>query len=225
MRLTDYVRIIRAFDGQIMSFPPVWDDPDPKGRRIYIRHDVDQLLTPALDMAKLENEDGIRSTYFLLNTADYFPAMKNEPKYLQDLGHEVGWHNNALSQFFFYDKGKGLKEIIETALKELRDLGVTVRGTASHGDEYCGQLKYINYHIWPINPKTALRYPVRGDHPIFQLSDFGLEYEAYFLKKNLYLSDSGGYFNADPATVAKQFNAMENCTLQILCHPEHWQEI
>lgn len=224
MKLSDYVKIIQAFDGKIMPFPAVWNDPEPKGRRIYLRHDVDQFIGPALDMAKLENEAGIKSTYFLLNTADYWKLMVNEPKYLQELGHEVGWHNNALSQFYFYNQGSDLKRIIEDALRELRAFGVTIRGTASHGDGHCAELKYINYHIFERASTIPLKYPRRDDHPVFKLIDFGLEYEAYFLKRNLYLTDSGGYFNIDSAEMANKFNTMEDCTLQILCHPEHWQE-
>lgn len=224
MKLTDYVKIIRSFDGEIMPFPSVENDPIPKGRRIYLRHDVDQEIEPAMAMAKLENEDGLQSTYFLLNTSPYWPNLHGEPGYLQDLGHEVGWHNNALSQFYFYNKGKELKSIIEDALKELRAFGVTVRGTASHGDSHCAELQYINYHIFERASNIPLKYPRREDHPVFNLADFGLEYEAYFLKRNRYLTDSGGHFNIDPAVMAAEFNSMEDCTLQILAHPEHWQE-
>jgi hypothetical protein len=226
MKLQNYVSMISAFKGTIMPFPSMDNDVQPSGRRIYIRHDVDQLVQPALDMAKLENEAGIKSVYYLLNTADYWKGLTTEPQYIQDLGHEVGWHNNSLSQFYFYDKGKDLRIIIQDALNEFKSrFGITVRGTASHGDSHCAELKYINYHVFNFGEGFPLKFSRRPDHPFFDLKEFGLDYEAYFLKRSLYLTDSGGTFNIDPAELAKKFNSMEDCTLQILCHPEHWQEL
>ena len=223
MKLTDYIQLIRSFEGEIVPFPAMKDDPGIKGKRIYLRHDIDLDLKRAMDMAELEHKNGIRSAYFFLNTAGYWDAMTNEPGLFEQMGHEVGWHNNALSQFYVYNKGKGLKDIIEEPLKVLREqFGCTIRGTASHGDNYCASMQFINYHAFGLQSKVV-RFPIREDHPIFNLSDFQLEYEAYFLKRNFYLSDSSGHFEEEAPLLLGKFNSMQDCTIQILCHPNRWE--
>ncbi|MEE9131736.1 MAG: hypothetical protein V3T84_17105, partial [Phycisphaerales bacterium] len=67
-----------------LSAHPEWSDA------IALRHDIDHDLDLALEMAHHEHERGIRATYFLLHTCDYW----NDPRFavkcaqLEAYGHE-----------------------------------------------------------------------------------------------------------------------------------------
>lgn len=58
------------------------------------RHDVDKRPQNALEMAKLENLLGLRSTYYFRTVKDFF-----DPEVIlkiHELGHEVGYHYEVL---------------------------------------------------------------------------------------------------------------------------------
>ena len=61
-----------------------------------LRHDVDVSLDLALKMAEVENNLGVRSTYFILLYNEFYnPLSPNERKRVRDLtdmGHEIGLH-------------------------------------------------------------------------------------------------------------------------------------
>lgn len=61
-----------------------------------IRHDVDMDLQEAVKMAEIENEIGIRSTFFVLLTSEYYNLLSgkntNSVKKILELGHEIGLH-------------------------------------------------------------------------------------------------------------------------------------
>jgi hypothetical protein len=61
-----------------------------------IRHDVDNSLEKALEMAKLEKRMGICSTYFILLSTDFYNlASKHSLEFIHEirhLGHEIGLH-------------------------------------------------------------------------------------------------------------------------------------
>lgn len=223
-----YRDFLNSFKGEFKFFPKLGDDPTT-GKRIYLRHDVDFNLLSAVQMSQEEAELGIKSTYFILNTAEYWKFdISKALEIIASGGHEIAWHNNALAQFYGYNKGKDLRQIIEEVLTQFNDYGIFVRGSASHGDELCASMQFLNYHAWDIPGMAFQRFVRRSDHPVFKLEDFNLEYEAYFVNwprgriPYAYLTDSGAKFNIDPKKAAQTFNEAENYTLQALIHPDWW---
>jgi peptidoglycan/xylan/chitin deacetylase (PgdA/CDA1 family) len=65
-------------------------------RVLLLRHDVDFSLEYAVEMAKAEQQLGIRSTYFLIPYNDYYnpqaPGGRRLVEQIAALGHEVGLH-------------------------------------------------------------------------------------------------------------------------------------
>lgn len=65
-------------------------------RCVILRHDIDYSLDKAVELARIEHELGVASTYFALLSSDFYnPASKSCTEKLhtiQDLGHEVGLH-------------------------------------------------------------------------------------------------------------------------------------
>ena len=63
---------------------------------IWLRHDVELCLQSAVDMAKLENEIEVPSTYFVCMESPFFEETRSSLgsvlKQLRDLGREVSFH-------------------------------------------------------------------------------------------------------------------------------------
>jgi hypothetical protein len=69
---------------------------DRSKRSIIWRHDVDFSMHEALNLAKIENEQGVSSTYFLMLHCEFYNLMEKEisdlVKKIIGLGHEIGIH-------------------------------------------------------------------------------------------------------------------------------------
>lgn len=63
---------------------------------IIIRHDIDYDLKKAYEFARFEEELGVKSTYFLLLTGDFYNVFsENARNYIQGIlkaGHKIGLH-------------------------------------------------------------------------------------------------------------------------------------
>jgi len=192
-----------------------------EGNIVNIRHDVDDDIHASFNMAQAENELGIKSTYFILDTAPYWP--KDVQKYVELIArfdHEIGWHNNAISNNI--RTGKGLFDCVCDALAELRKVAPVV-GTASHGDPLCYEHGYLNYYLFGLSRvNNLLNFPFIDTWKMFDLHNFGLKYEAYFTGHTHYISDSGGQWHQDNEEVIADFEK-NGGKLQILLHPQWYQ--
>jgi hypothetical protein len=72
--------------------------PDAASSHVVLRHDVDRLPPRSRAMARLEARLHVRATYYFRCRKDgRFPF--DAIKAIADLGHEVGYHYETLSQF------------------------------------------------------------------------------------------------------------------------------
>jgi hypothetical protein len=62
---------------------------------VVLRHDIDRRPGNALQMAELEHELGIQSTYYFRFPCTFKPEIIRK---IQALGHEVGYHYEVLSK-------------------------------------------------------------------------------------------------------------------------------
>lgn len=156
-----------------------------------LRHDVDRFMDRALQMARTEHSLNVQSTYFVLPGAEYYESETfiKDCLTLQDLGHEIGLHNNILTTAS--NTGRKSEDILGEELEYLRGNDIKIFGTAAHGDAACRTLHYINYEIFEgcEAPYKKTSYIFKGVklHNL-KLSDYGL-YSAYFLPRDFYLTD------------------------------------
>jgi hypothetical protein len=203
---------------------------DP-GKGILLRHDVDTNLDKAVRMAEREAGMGVnlnqvmfdhgykpivKSTYFILNTAKYWQSEELIPavKYIQSLGHEIGWHNNAIAEHI--KTGKNLTDCIVDPLMHLRENGIKISGSAAHGDGLCKEYGYINYNIFGFKTPGWDWYNIGG----FDMSIFRLQYEAYHVPYDDYLADSYTGWDGD---INKIRDWDKNGRYQVLIHPHVWR--
>ncbi len=213
---------------------------------ISIRHDVDKDLDKALEMARFEYKNGIRSTYFLLHTASYFDYTQlflEKCQEIQNMSHEIGIHNNSIIEWMKLCEGnwdRPLRTGLLAPVDFLRQGGIEIKGTSAHGSDDNYKYGALNYEVWKeYDPKMNLGLGYKGEQ--FSLEEFDLEYEAYFLPYTHYLSDSGGNWLGLKVDGPKMFerdilNSERNIGLdiiddfnkdggflQILIHPCWWE--
>lgn len=198
---------------------------------IGLRHDVDDnqgSLDTALRMAEWEFEHGYSSTYYLLHGSYYWgEEMLICAEHLEGLGHEVGLHVNAIAEAL--RTGRDPRAILREAIDELRT-AVRVVGVVAHGDPLCHEVFFVNDEMFVESPRPncgdAQRTLQWGGqsvklHPV-PCGDYGIEYQANWLSRGDYLSDSGGKWSQPFDVVAAAFPGQGQ--LHMLVHPDWWAE-
>lgn len=174
---------------------------------ISLRHDIDYDINSALRFARREHKLGVRATYFVLHTADYYGVTSvgittRNPsvyKYLRKIqneyGHEIGWHNDLVTLQVIYNIDP--EKYLKNELKRLKSNGIHISGSAYHGSEYCYKYHYLNSFFWKNYGPSSIFYnynsvPVNGQNIIIKKyvnSDFGFTYEAGKLNFNHFYAD------------------------------------
>jgi hypothetical protein len=194
---------------------------------IGLRHDVDNVIAPAVQMAEWEAERGYRSTYFILHTAPYWEhkaTLKAALAEIAHCGHEIGFHLNAITKAI--ETGRDPLEILYYDLGELRDYGYPVRGVVAHGDSACYQHNFVNDELFTESARPSYGTPDRvvGGVTLRPVSraTFGFDYDPNWLSRAQYLSDSGGRWSQPFERVAETYPFEGQ--LHILVHPDWWSE-
>ena len=108
-----------------------------------VRHDVDRKPKSALDMARLEKDLGIKSTYyFRIKDCSFNPIIIEE---ISNLGHEIGYHYECLSDS---DGNYSLAfELFKNGLNKIRKIA-PVSTISMHGRPFS---KFDNRNLWKKN--------------------------------------------------------------------------
>lgn len=181
---------------------------------IGLRHDVDNEIESSVEFAKWEADRGYRSTYFILHTAPYWhdkTLLRKSLEFMVECGHEIAIHNDAIAASV--ETKRDPRMILAEAVGELRDYGFDIRGTVGHGSHLCygadGKVRFCNDELF-----TECARPEHGNpdrtvagvkiRPV-PLATFQLDYDAAWLSRGMYLSDSGGSWSQPFDTVAGGF--------------------
>ncbi len=202
---------------------------------IGLRHDVDNVLEPCVELAEWEHRHGFRSTFYVLHDSPYWssPALRPALEQIAEYGHEIGIHVNAIAVAL--QERDDPQVVLASALARLRRWGHTVTGVAAHGDPLCyadehkQTLRFVNDEVFTECARPEVGGPRRtisyGGFELrlrpISLADHGLEYAVERLPRALYLSDSGGRWSVDFDRLCDRFPD-ENGQLHILVHPCWW---
>ncbi len=223
-------------------------EQDVSGRKIMlIRHDIDHDLDTAVKIAKWEAHRGIRSTFCVLHTAWYYGNLENQ-RYrhtdflvnsiaeIKEFGHEINFHNNLIA--LSLRNGLNPAVLLESELEFYDQLGISITGTSTHGDELCRQLNFRNWEIFKDCCDEKFGGPRIVENEIggklnrcelgaLEMKSFGLEYEAYDIAKDVYHTESGGNMRLREKTFGRRpFGRRENdgsSVCGILTHPIWWK--
>jgi hypothetical protein len=188
-----------------------------------LRHDVDRMPEQALKMARIENDFGIKSTYYFRMKKDVFnPAIIKE---IVDIGHEIGYHYEVL------DKANGdfkiAMNIFEEELEQFREV-CDVKTVCMHGNPFS---KWVNKDLWKKydfkdfgiigEPYLSINYK-----RVFYLTDTGRRWNSRFSVKDVVRVDVNRVIERIKSTddVIRMINKGNIEQMCISAHPERWSD-
>lgn len=220
-----YVMAIQSSYSHIIRFDEyfeAWPRPEVF---CMIRHDVDRKPKNALNMARLEYELGIRSTYYFRTTPQVFkPDMIRQ---VADWGHEIGYHYECLS-----DTNGDMEQALDLfganldALRQIAD----VKTISMHGRPL---KKYDNRDLWKDQAnKERLRsqFGILGEvyldidyEKIAYINDTGRNWQQQKNNKRDIVSSSIHLALQSHQDLLNYLHAGQEPRLIFLTHPERWE--
>ena len=204
---------------------------------VALRHDIDWHPFKALEMAQMEKDYGLTSTWYVLPTAPYFAKYSTRkvnrftsmiPLYqsIQDCGCEVGIHNDLLTAMVIYKLDP--KEVNDNDLNFFHNSNIKIWGSAAHGATVAQKSHVINYEMYSdFTTRSSFTYYGKS-FPLgsYSLKDYQFQYEAYHVDYDVYLSDVGGVWNVKGGQFEQMMKELSTTDIgkrvQILVHPVWW---
>jgi hypothetical protein len=206
----------------ILTIGQFLDAQQPQELTIILRHDIDRSLSSALRMAELEATLGISATYYVRFTRQVFHA--SEIRQLYNLGHEVGYHYEALA------KANGdlhqAEAIFSQELQQLREI-VPVNTVSMHGSPLS---RWHNLDLW--QEHDLKDYDIKGE------ASLSVDYS-----ESYYFTDTGRNWNssrynlrdhvasrtpvqkiASTDDLIKFIPEAKDCPVFISAHPNRWAD-
>lgn len=221
-----YGDLLAAGVGSGYRFLPVRDylaREEYPDRFVVLRHDVDRKPANALDLARIEAELGVRSTYYFRAVDGTFePELMRE---IETLGHEVGYHYEDLDRAD--GDVDGAHESFARNLSRFRE-HVTVDTVCMHGNPLT---PYDNRDMWA--ERSVEAYDLAGE--AYLSVDF--TDVTYFTDTNRTWYDEktiADDWPVGPATKPTQVTSTSDLVglvegrqldrLYLLAHPDRWAE-
>ena len=122
------------FHGYVITDYHCWHKEQ---RCVILRHDIDYDINQALKMAEIEAENGIKSTYFVMITSDFYNIHSMDTrikiKRIVELGHEIGVHYDELAYPEAVGKIDAIVKRIEYEKELLQgDIGTDITVVSMH---------------------------------------------------------------------------------------------
>ncbi len=179
-----------------------YDEVADKKEFILWRHDIDFSVNRALRLARVENEIGVKSTFFVHLHSEYYNFFEKEVSEkiseINSLGHQIGLHFDT----HYYNIGN------ESELEE----------KLSREAEIFYNFFDIGIKVFSFHNTTPFTMACQK----FSYAGIINTYAAFFQNEVEYCSDSNGYWRYKRIIDVIKNNTSKK--LQILTHPEWWQE-
>jgi hypothetical protein len=177
-------------------------DFDKNSPFVLLRHDVDFSPQRALRMAKVEKELEINSSYFIHIHSEFYNVLEADIfEIIMDiasLGHDIGIHFDT--HFYKIKDHEGIHEFLNFEKELFRKLfQIDVRTFSFHNTN-----------------------PFILSCQDFEYAGLINTYASYFQKEVSYCSDSNGYWKY--SRMHDLVSDGQASRLQLLTHPEWWQE-
>ncbi len=196
--LTIYSQFLKSLQLQGYTFITLTEyitytnTPDSLPNRfIILRHDVDRLPQNALIFARLQNELGIKGTYYFR----IVPHVFNESiiSEVSELGHEIGYHYEDVNLVSKRDLISRVKKKEENNEKRIADKAIKSFEVNLNNQRRIVPINTICMHGSPLS-----RHDSRLLWKYYNYRDFAIIGEPYFdidFSKILYLTDTGRSWN------------------------------
>ena len=162
---------------------------------IVLRHDLDISLYPALEIARVEHEQGVQATYFVTLHSPFYNALSRSSADIMSQLHQWG-HQIALHVDHMVYGGDFAKALLE--------VNVLARF-----------YPYINTQLVSLHSPTNLE-----QMPIASFRELQNVYGHIFSKDMTYISDSTGRWRSGHPLDSEAFHSRK--PIQLLTHPIWW---
>lgn len=170
-------------------------------KHVLVRHDVDIDLDAALEMAKIESEEGVKATYYLwMNSPFYNVFEKRYSNMINEIlayGHDIGLHFDETA--YKIDSEEDILRFVE---KECNILNL-----------------YFEVNIKSVSFHRPSKYVLDND---LSLGKYVNTYSNKYFKEYKYISDSNGIWREGCGCML--FNEKKFDRVQLLTHPIWWKE-
>lgn len=167
------------------------------------RHDVDFSMHIAKKLAVIEAKNGVKATYFIYPHSEFYNLLEKEifllVKDIQNLGHDIGLHFD--SHFYNINNAEDLAEALKKE-KYLLDTFFNI------------DVKVFSFH-------NNNDFTMSCED--FEYGGMINTYAKYFKSEVGYCSDSNGIWRF--SRLMDVLIGADHPKLQVLTHPEWWQEI
>lgn len=172
-----------------------YENVDDHDRNIILRHDIDFSPNKALEIAKIEHEIGVKSTYFVLLSTEFYNVFSNESSgiftEILGMGHQIGLHFDEQRY-----KTNSIEETKEHVYYEAEILG-----------------RALNTQINVVSMHRPSKFTLEAS---IELDGLINSYSHKYFKDMKYISDSRMYWREDPMTTVLN---NQNNKIHILTHP------
>tara|TARA_Y100001958_G_scaffold98184_1_gene67830 strand:- start:19365 stop:20132 length:768 start_codon:yes stop_codon:yes gene_type:complete len=180
-------------------FDILYDYPQ---RSIILRHDLEFSVPIALEMAKIEYQLGIKSTFFIQLHGDFYNALEintfNIIKEIESFGHEIALHFDT----HFWD------------IKDTQQLEQFLLIDKDTFTKYFGKApRLFSFHNNNAFTMTCEQNSYGGMHNV---------YATKYKKEYGYCADSTGFWRYE--ILEQRINEAKDNVLQVLIHDAMWQD-
>ncbi|MBY0384907.1 hypothetical protein K2X05_07085 [bacterium] len=164
------------------------------------RHDCDVSVHAARRLAKVENEEGVLSTYFLMLNSEFYNLMEkqvcDQVRQIISWGHRIGVHFDA--SYYDIKNESELEKWLNFEKSILQNL-------------FSCEIKYFSFHI-----------PSEATKAFDKLQYAGMinVYSSKISEQFFYCSDSNGYWRHH--RLPEIINSQKHPRIHVLTHPEYW---
>ncbi len=181
-----------------------YTDSFDSDRIILWRHDVDASIHRGLRLAQIENDLGVKATYFLQLSSTFYNLFEHEIiqiiQKIINLGHQIGLHFDPS----LYD-GKP-KDVVFTKMAWEKTVLENLLDT---------EIQAVSFH----NPEFD-NWLSEDQHVLCGMVN---TYSRFFKENFGYCSDSNGYWRFD--SIESVIRSGKHSLLQVLTHPAWWTTV
>lgn len=152
---------------------------------LVLKHDIENTVPKAYELAKIEHSYGHRGTYYLHAYLLDDPKNVELLKQMQDMGHEISYHYDVMDSCHG-NLEKAMAEF-EQNRKRFEELGFKIETVCQHGNPVVERVGYTSNRDFFRSEKVRQRYPGIADIMVDYKLKYGTDYTYY--------SDAGRKFN------------------------------
>ncbi|MFC1885015.1 hypothetical protein ACFL2O_09605 [Thermodesulfobacteriota bacterium] len=222
----NYIKAIKSSCSNIYRFDEYLLADNKPGSFCIIRHDVDRRPKKALDMARLENELGIKASYYFRTKSHVF--LPEIIKQVSALGHEIGYHYECLSDMKG-DIPQAVKEF-EKKLAKMQKIA-EIMTIAMHGSPLS---RFNNLDLWRDEDQRKIlreRFGIAGEvyldvdyTDIFYITDTGRNWSPSRSNKRDRVNSKSNLNLKNGDDLLQFFKKAKSKKIVFQVHPERWSK-